>query len=43
VNRVLAQLYRTGEIAPIYGRWFGKLGKPGALLEAMYILNALPE
>jgi ABC-type amino acid transport substrate-binding protein len=43
VNRVLAQLYRTGEIGPIYERWFGKLGKPGPLLAAMYTLNALPE
>nr|MBP6778460.1 transporter substrate-binding domain-containing protein [Piscinibacter sp.] len=43
VNRVLAQLYRTGEIGPIYQRWFGKLGKPGPLLAAMYTLNALPE
>ena len=43
VNRVIAQLYRTGEIGPIYERWFGKLGKPGTLLAAMYTLNALPE
>ena len=43
VNRVLAQLYRTGEIGPIYERWFGRLGKPGPLLAAMFTLNALPE
>jgi glutamate/aspartate transport system substrate-binding protein len=43
VNRALAQLYRSGEIMQIYGRWFGKLGKPGNLLVAMYALNALPE
>jgi glutamate/aspartate transport system substrate-binding protein len=43
VNRALAQLYRSGEIMQIYGRWFGKLGKPGSLLVAMYALNALPE
>jgi len=43
VNRALAQLYRSGEIMQIYGRWFGKLGKPGALLLAMYALNAIPE
>ena len=43
VNRVLAQLYRTGEVGPIYDRWFGRIGKPGALLAAMYTLNALPE
>ena len=43
VNRVLAQLYRTGEVSTIYERWFGKLGKPTPLLTAMYILNSLPE
>jgi glutamate/aspartate transport system substrate-binding protein len=43
VNRALASLYRSGEVMQIYGRWFGKLGKPGNLLLAMYALNALPE
>jgi glutamate/aspartate transport system substrate-binding protein len=43
VNRVLSHLYRSGEIAQIYGRWFGKLGAPSNLLIAMYALHALPE
>src|SRR5262249_60321298 len=43
VNRALAQLYRSGEVLQIYGRWFGKLGQPGNLLVAMYALNAIPE
>jgi len=43
VNRTLSQLYRSGEIMQIYGRWFGKLGPPGNLLLAMYALHALPE
>jgi len=43
VNRALAELYRSGEIAPLYERWFGALGKPGEALQAMYFLNALPE
>ena len=43
VNRVLAQLYRTAAVIEIYDRWFGKLGKPSALLVAMYALNGLPE
>jgi glutamate/aspartate transport system substrate-binding protein len=43
VNRVLSSLYRSGEIMPIYSRWFGKLGNPGNLLVAMYALHALPE
>jgi ABC-type amino acid transport substrate-binding protein len=43
VNRVLASLYRSGEIIPIYNRWFGKLGPPSKILVAMYALYALPE
>lgn len=43
VNRALAGLYRSGDIAPIYDRWFGGLGKPSAALQAMYLLNGLPE
>jgi len=42
-NRELSRLYRTGEIGPIYITWFGALGRPSALLEAMYLLNGLPE
>jgi len=43
VNSVLAQLYRTAAVIEVYDRWFGKLGKPTALLIAMYALNGLPE
>jgi len=43
VNRALAELYRSGRIAPIYDRWFGAFGKPSLALQAMYQLNALPE
>ena len=43
VNRVLSQVYRSGDIAQIYSRWFGKLGPPGTLLLLMYGLHALPE
>lgn len=43
VNRALSHLYRSGEVLQIYSRWFGKLGKPGNLLVAMYALNAIPE
>jgi ABC-type amino acid transport substrate-binding protein len=43
VNRVLAQLYRTGDVLGIYERWFGRMGKPSGLLVAMFTLNALPE
>jgi glutamate/aspartate transport system substrate-binding protein len=43
VNRALADLYRSGGIAPIYDRWFGSLGTPSQAIKAMYFLNALPE
>jgi glutamate/aspartate transport system substrate-binding protein len=43
-NRALAQLYRTGQIAQIYDKWFGEWGgRPTRLLLAMYALNGLPE
>jgi ABC-type amino acid transport substrate-binding protein len=43
VNRALAGLYRSGAIAPIYDRWFGSFGKPSQAIQAMYMLNGLPE
>ena len=43
VNRSLAGLYRSGVIAPIYERWFGAFGKPSPAIQAMYMLNGLPE
>jgi ABC-type amino acid transport substrate-binding protein len=43
VNRALAGLYRSGDIAPIYERWFGAFGKPSPAIQAMYLLNGLPE
>jgi hypothetical protein len=36
-------LYKTGEIDPIFIRWLGPYGNPGALLNAMFYLNAFPE
>jgi ABC-type amino acid transport substrate-binding protein len=43
VNRALARVYSGPGIGEIYERWFGKLGKPGALLLSMYYLNAFAE
>jgi len=43
-NRVLARLYRSGEIGQVYDKWFGDWGgRPSRLLLAMYALNGLPE
>lgn len=43
-NRALAELYRTGQIAHVYDKWFGDWGgRPSRLLLAMFALNGLPE
>jgi ABC-type amino acid transport substrate-binding protein len=42
-NRTLVALYKSGEIDPIFIRWLGPYGNPGALLNAMFYLNAYPE
>ena len=41
-NRELTRLYRSGEIAELYQKWFGDMGAPDVLLRAMYILFSLP-
>ncbi len=43
VNRGLAQVYSTPQIVEIFNKWFGALGKPTPLLEAVYFLGAVPE
>jgi len=43
VNRVLARLYRTGDIGRIYNQWLGRLGPPSLLLSAAYFIQSLPE
>jgi glutamate/aspartate transport system substrate-binding protein len=43
VNTALAQIYRSGAIGEVYGRWFGAFGKPGALVEATVLFGAIPE
>lgn len=43
VDRVIARLYRNGDVGPIYTRWFGALGQPSPMLGAMYLLQSLPE
>lgn len=43
-DRVLAQLYRSGKILEIYGKWFGQFSEriPSAIA-AVYQINATPE
>jgi glutamate/aspartate transport system substrate-binding protein len=43
VNRVLAGLYRSGDIRRVYDRWLGPLGPPSPLLSATYFIQGLAE
>jgi len=43
VNTGLAQVYAGDEIVEIFRRWFGALGRPAAVLEAAYLLGAIPD
>ena len=43
VNRVLAALYRSNDVLPIYNKWFGTLGKVSEPTQLMYMVNGLPE
>ncbi|MBE0626181.1 MAG: amino acid ABC transporter substrate-binding protein [Burkholderiales bacterium] len=43
VNTGLAQIYRSEEINEIFSRWFARLGRPPAILKAVYLLGAIPE
>ena len=43
VNRALANLYRSGDIVPIFEKWFESMSTAGPLIGAMYLINGLPE
>ncbi len=44
IDLCMAEVYRSPQLADLFGRWFAALGgKPSPLLETMFILNALPE
>lgn len=43
VNRALAGMYRTGEVGPIYEKYFGSMTTAGQMIMAMYLMNGLPE
>ena len=43
VNTGLAQIYRSGEIAEIFGRWFGAFGDPGPVVRDLYLFGGIPE
>ena len=43
VNRALAETYRSGEIVKVFRQSFPPGTVPSQLMEAVYVLNALPE
>ena len=43
VNSALAQIYKSSALPDIYNRWFGAMGRPGAVLEVMFALGRIPE
>ncbi|HEX5091764.1 MAG TPA: amino acid ABC transporter substrate-binding protein [Burkholderiales bacterium] len=42
-DRALAAVFRSGRIADIYGRWFGRFGPPQPVMRALFLLNKIPE
>jgi ABC-type amino acid transport substrate-binding protein len=43
VNQVLARLYRSGAINPIYEKWFGAMGEASSMQKTLYQLYGVPE
>ncbi len=43
VNSALAQIYRSGAVGEIFGRWFAAFGRPGPVIEMAYLFGALAE
>lgn len=43
VDTALAEIFASAALPDLYNRWFGALGRPGAVLEVMYALGRLPK
>ena len=43
VNTGLSEIYRSGDIIGVFGKWFAELGRPTAILETTYVLGMIPE
>ena len=43
VNRALASMYRSGEVGPIFEKYFGSMTTAGPMIMGMYLMNGLPE
>jgi ABC-type amino acid transport substrate-binding protein len=42
-DRVIAELYRSKKILPLYDKWFGDFGQRSSAFDMMIQLNAIPE
>jgi ABC-type amino acid transport substrate-binding protein len=43
VDRALSHIYRSGEIAQIFGNTFGRKAKPSQIVQMLYLISALPD
>jgi ABC-type amino acid transport substrate-binding protein len=43
VNRALAGVFRSRQVEDVYGRWLGRFGRPQPLVQAMFLINQIPE
>jgi glutamate/aspartate transport system substrate-binding protein len=43
VNRALTQVYASGELNAIFTAWLAPVGRPTGLLDAMFLLNTIPQ
>jgi ABC-type amino acid transport substrate-binding protein len=43
VDRALAGIYRSRQIEDVYARWLGRFGPPQPLVQALFLLNQIPE
>jgi hypothetical protein len=43
VNSALSQIYGSGDITEIFGRWFGMFGNPGTVTRIKFLLGTIPE
>jgi glutamate/aspartate transport system substrate-binding protein len=43
VDAALSEIYKSSALPDLYKRWFASLGRPGTVLDVMFMLGQLPE
>jgi len=43
IDRAISHIYRSGEIAAIFGRSFGANARPSPILQTLYLISGLPD